>query len=93
MSYVSANSSAPQHNLSCMVGYASPSDAATDQDRLWTFLSCARDYRDFYPHYATDSVLITEFDPVKQRKFPCPQDITQNEALVSPTTASATEEK
>jgi hypothetical protein len=48
-----------------MVGHAPPSDAATDQDRLWTFLSCTRDYRDFYPHYATDSVLITELDPVK----------------------------
>ena len=65
MSYVSANPSATQYNLSCMVGHAPPSDAATDQDRLWAFLSCARDYRDFYPRYATDSVLITEFNPVK----------------------------
>jgi hypothetical protein len=76
-----------------MVGHTPPSDATTDQDRLWAFFSCARDYRDFYPHYATDSILITKFDPVKQRKFACPQDITQNEALVSPTTAGAAKEK
>ena len=65
MSYVSADSFATQYNLSCMVGHTPSPDAANDQDRLWTFLSCAGDYRDFYPHYATDSVLITEFDPVK----------------------------
>ena len=65
MSYVSANSFATQQTLPCLVGRAPTSGSAADQGRVWFVLSCTRDYRDFYPHYATDSVFITELDPVK----------------------------